>query len=184
MTPEEVDQQAETLELINGEITGRLARQADSSAKIDTKAVTLAGYAVAAASFLATQHAQALLAALAYAAFAVAALLGLSAYAVGYYREVPEPRGLFAGYLQRSKAQTLAALAAERVKAFEENAVRHQRKAGRWWFGVIALLIGVILMVISIIVHNGQHASSAGSQPRTSSAAVWAAASRPDRDVR
>jgi hypothetical protein len=75
VTPEDVDQQAETLELINGEITGRLARQADSSAKIDTKAVTLAGYAVAAASFLATQHAQALLAALAYAAFAVAALL-------------------------------------------------------------------------------------------------------------
>jgi hypothetical protein len=155
VTPEELDHQADTLELINREVTDRLARQADSSARIDTKAVTLAGYAIAAASFLATQQAQWLLATLAYAAFAVAAVLGVSAYAVGSYRDVPEPRGLFAGYARRSKAKVLAALGAERVKAFEENAVKHRRKAMRWWFSVTALLVGVTLMVIAIVVHNG-----------------------------
>lgn len=168
MTPEDLNLQPETLELINCELTARLARQADSISKIDTKAVLLAGYVVAAMSFLATQHAEPILAGLAYAAYALAAGLGISAYAVRSYRDVPDPRGLLNGYAGRSKAQTLAALAAERVKAFEENADRHRRKARQWWFSVAALLAGVTLMVLSIIVHNGGHGNAAGSQPRAS----------------
>jgi hypothetical protein len=115
VTPEELDQQAETLELINSEVADRLARQSDSNVRIETKATTLVGFAVAAASFLATQHPQPVLAALAYAAYAAAAGLAALAFAVGSYREVPEPRALLNGYARRSRAQTLAALAAERV---------------------------------------------------------------------
>lgn len=71
------------LELINAELTARLDRQADSTAKIDTKAVALAGYVVVAASFLATQHPQPVLAGLAYAAYVVTSGLSVFAYAVG-----------------------------------------------------------------------------------------------------
>lgn len=58
MTPEELERQGATLKLINTELTARLARQADDSAKVDTKAIVIVGYAVAASSFLAIRHAQ------------------------------------------------------------------------------------------------------------------------------
>src|SRR5260370_17645936 len=70
VTPKEPEPQAETLDLINSEISASLARQSDSGKNIDTKAVVLVGYAVAAAAFLATRHAQPVLAALAYIAYA------------------------------------------------------------------------------------------------------------------
>lgn len=56
------------------------------------------GYAAAASSFLATRHAQPVLAALAYAAYGLAAGFGIWAYAVRLYQDVPEPRQLFNGY--------------------------------------------------------------------------------------
>ena len=52
VTPKEPEPQAETLDLINSEISASLARQSDSGKNIDTKAVVLVGYAVAAAAFL------------------------------------------------------------------------------------------------------------------------------------
>src|SRR5258708_10562218 len=70
VTPKEPEPQAETLDLINSEISASLARQSDSGKNIDTKAVVLVGYAVAAAAFLATRHAQPVLAPLAYIAYA------------------------------------------------------------------------------------------------------------------
>src|SRR5260370_9814981 len=76
VTPKEPEPQAETLDLINSEISASLARQSDSGKNIDTEAVVLVGYAVAAAAFLATRHAQPLLAALAYIAYAAAAPFG------------------------------------------------------------------------------------------------------------
>lgn len=88
MTPEELEGRAETLELINAELTARLDRQADSDAKIDTKAVTLVGYAVVAASFLATRHTQVLLASFAYGFDAIAVGLALWAYALARHRDV------------------------------------------------------------------------------------------------
>jgi hypothetical protein len=70
MTPQQLEERAPTLELINAEITASIARQASSGRNLDTKAVLLIGYAGAAASFLATRHVQPVLAALAYAAYA------------------------------------------------------------------------------------------------------------------
>lgn len=156
-----LEDHADTLELINTELTGRLARQADSSAKIDNKAIALAGYAFAAATFLATQHPQPLLAGVAFAAYALALALGIGAYAVGSHQEVPNPRVLFNRYAMRTKPETLAALAAERVKAFEANTLTHQRQARLWRLSLVALALGVTLTILSLIVHNSLHDSSA-----------------------
>jgi hypothetical protein len=161
VTSEDLEGQAETLELINAELAARLDRQANSDAKIDTKAIALAGYVVVAASFLATRHPQPVLAGLAYAAYVVALGFGVLAYAAGSYRDVPSPRRLFNGYAKRPKAQALAALAAERVKAFEANATRHERKALFWRISLASLAVGVTLMVVSIVVHTGQHDKTA-----------------------
>jgi hypothetical protein len=161
VTPDELEGHVETLELINAELTARLNRQADSSARIDTKAVALAGYVVVAASFLATQHPQPVLAGLAYAAYAVTFGLSVFVYAVGTYCDVPDPRRLLNRYATRPKAQVLGALAAERVKAFEANARRHKRKAQLWRVTLAALAVGVTLMVVSVVVHTSHHGSSA-----------------------
>jgi hypothetical protein len=56
MTPAEIEAQTGTLELLNNEVASRLARQSESLAKIDTKAVFLIGFAATAAQFLATHQ--------------------------------------------------------------------------------------------------------------------------------
>ncbi|MFI1760410.1 hypothetical protein [Streptomyces sp. NPDC020571] len=43
MTPQELQQQEQTLEPINSELAARLARQAESGAKVDTKAMVGGG---------------------------------------------------------------------------------------------------------------------------------------------
>jgi hypothetical protein len=153
MTPDEVERQAETLTLINNELTSRLDRQAGSLANLDNKAVIVIGYALAAATFLATRHAQPVLATSAYGAFAVAAGFGIMVVAIRNYQDI-EPRPLFTGYASRSRAVTLAAVAAKRVKHFEFNRDRLNRKAWQWWASLSALVIGTVLMVAAILVHN------------------------------
>lgn len=159
VTPEELEGQIETLDLINIEVTASLASQSDDSAKIDTKAVVLVGYAGAAATFLATLHAQVqpVLAALAYAAFAMAAGFGIGVFAVSRFAIVPKPRGLFEGYAAGSKAEALVFLAASKAKAYESNDARQKKKARRWRTSLAALGCGIPLMVVSIIVHTGHH---------------------------
>lgn len=149
--PEDLSRQAETLELINNEVTARLAAQFDSAAKIDTKAGVLVGYAGAAASFLATRHAQPVIAALAYVAFGTAVGFGIWAYAVRVYGDVPKPRRLFTGYRARAKAEVLAALAATRVKAIESNGAELDLKVKRWWISLGTLTVGMALMISAIV---------------------------------
>lgn len=146
----QVPQHDDTLELINTEVTAGLARLSDSGSSIDTKATILVGYAGVAASFLATRHAQPVLAALAYAAFGLTAAFGIWAYAVRLYQDVPDPRQLFNGYYTQPKTHVLAALAATRVEAYESNADKHASKARRWWLCVLSLIVGVILMILAL----------------------------------
>lgn len=155
MTPDELEGHSDTLELINSELVARLDRQTDSSAKIDTKAIVLAGYVVAAVSFFVTQHPQAVLASLAYAAYVLTFSLNVCAFAVGSARDVPDPRRLLNGYGMRTKAEALGALAAERVKAFEANAYRHRRKARLWQASLVSLAMGAAFMVLAIEMHTG-----------------------------
>jgi hypothetical protein len=156
MTPEELERQTETLALINSEIVGRLDRQTDCLNRIDTKAVLVVGYAIAAVSFLATRHAQPLLAGLAYAAFAVAAGCGIATLALRNYPDIG-CRRLVTGYAGGSRAVILAALVANRVEDFEYKKSRLKAKARGWWISLAALLTGTILMVTAILVQTGQH---------------------------
>jgi len=150
LSPEQLRRHAETLELINTEVTASLERQFESGAQIDNKAIILVGYAAVASSFLATRHAQPVLGGLAYAAYGMAAGFVIWAYAVRLYQDVPESRRLFNSYLTHPKAQVLATLAASRVEAFENNARKQSRKASRWWMSVLSLTIGLILMILAL----------------------------------
>lgn len=178
MAPEDIQNQAETLELINAELTARLDRQADASAKIDTKAIVLAGYVAVAASFLATQHPQPVLAGLSYAAYVITFGLNVFVYAVGAYSDVPDPRRLFNNYASKTKPQVLAALAATRVQAFDDNAGKSRRRALLWRVSLASLGVGVTLMVLSVVMHTNSHDSTPRSARGTVPAAS-ATATRP-----
>jgi hypothetical protein len=156
---------ADTLDLINTEVTARLARQSDAGSQIDNKAVVLVGYAGAAALFLATRRFQPVLGGIAFAAYAAASGLGIWVYAVGTYQDVPDPRPLFNKYAIRPKLDALRALAAARVEVFESNVPKHQRKVLRWRVSLAALMLGVILMVASLLVHTSSHGKPAGQHP-------------------
>ena len=151
-TPDQLKQHAAALELISTEVTASLARQSDAGRSIDTKAILLVGYAGAGSSFLATRHghAEPVLAALAFAAYGLAAGFGIWAYAVRLYQDVPEPRRLFNAYLTKTKPQVLAALAATRVEDFENNARQRSRKARRWWMSMISLVVAITLMLLAL----------------------------------
>ena len=145
-----------TLELINTELTGRLARQAEARAQIDTKAVVLVGYVAAASSFLAIRHSQPVLTWLALAAFAIAAGFGVAVFAVRKYKEVPIPQSFFDKYSPRPKSAALTALATARVYAFEQNEPKNKHKV--WWrMSLVTLMIGVALMFAALYVHTGSH---------------------------
>src|SRR3954464_15485115 len=108
-----LQEQVDTLELINTEIAGRLARQAAAGSQVDTKAALLAGVAATATQFLATRKDPApVFAHLAYVAYACAFLTAVGAYALARYQDVPDPRGLIRECVQLSKAEVLARLAA------------------------------------------------------------------------
>ncbi len=147
VTPQQLARRAATLELINAEISASLARQAALGNRVDTRSVVIVGYAGAAAAFLASRHFQPVAAGLAFAALAAAAAFGILAYSVRLHLDVPEPRRLFSEYLIRSRTQTLAALAASRVEAFERNARDCARKARRWWISLAFLAAGMTLMI-------------------------------------
>jgi hypothetical protein len=158
-----VEDQIETLDLVNTELAGRLARQGASGSQIDTKAALLAAVAATGAQFLATrERLDILLATLAYAAYAAYAgtfLAAVFAYALTRYQDVPDPRGLVRECAHRTKAETLAYLVATRVRVFERNVKRHRRKVLLWWVSVIALGFGLVLSAAAIVQtdhHDGR----------------------------
>ena len=150
ISPETLARQVDTLELINAEVTASLARQSASGDRIDTKSVFLVGYAGAAAAFLVTRHFQPVLGGLALGAYAAAAAFGVLAYSVRLHLDVPEPAKLLNDYLLRSRAETLIALAATRVGAFQANDRGHRSKARRWWLSLSFVGAGMILMILAL----------------------------------
>ena len=156
MTPDEVERQVETLDLINTELSASHDRQFDALDKIDAKVVVIVGYVAAAGVFLATRHAQPVLEGLAYLAFLVALGFGVRAYAIRNYKDI-DPVALVLKYSPVTRAQTLAALAAKRARNFSYNQKLHKAKADNWTRCLIALLTGTVLMVAAILVQTYDH---------------------------
>jgi hypothetical protein len=163
MIPEEVEHQNDTLALISGEIAALLDRQSGGLDKIDNKATAMIGYALAAATFLATRHAQPVLAVLAYVAFAAAVTAGIAAMAVRTYQDL-NPQSLLQ-YTGWSAAQTRARLTANQVRIFEANKVRQDKKARYWQISLIALIFGTLLMIPGILVETYSHDHPGAGRP-------------------
>jgi len=59
-----------------------------------------------------------------------------------------------------TKAEALAHLVASRVKVFESNAGKHERKVFLWWVSVGLLAVGLVFSVAAIVQtdHHGRPA--------------------------
>jgi hypothetical protein len=130
MSEDELEGQGETLALISTEIAALLDRQSGALDKIDNKAVAMIGYALTAATFLATRHAQPVLAIIAYLAFITALAFGIAAMAVRKYDDL-DPRSLLR-YAKSGAVQTRARLAVNQVQTFESNMEKQNKKADHW----------------------------------------------------
>ncbi|TWD13154.1 hypothetical protein FB570_11981 [Streptomyces sp. T12] len=156
MTPQELEDQEQTLELINSELAARLARQAESGTKVDTKAIFLVGFAATAAQFLASRNFELFTGAAAFTAYAVAIGFGISVFNLAAYEDL-KPRETLDTYARATKGATLGELAGTRVGFFEKNARLHQRKTKRWTVTLIAVVAGIFLSTVSLVLHTGDH---------------------------
>ncbi|MFF3253936.1 hypothetical protein ACFYWP_23695 [Actinacidiphila glaucinigra] len=156
MTPQEAQDQEPTLELINDEIASRLARQSESGAKVDTKAVFLVGFAATAAQFLASRSFEALTGTAAFAMYAISIGFGISIFHLADYEDI-EPRQMLDGYGRSPRGTILLALAATRVRMFEKNREVHRVKARRWTASLAAVVAGICLSTIAIMLHTDGH---------------------------
>lgn len=162
--PASVSDYKDNLKLINSELTARLTRQETAGNQVGTKAALLAGVATAAAQFLATrQHLHMGLAVTAWAAYGLAFIAGVYAYALARYEDVPAPRKLVEGHVTQTESATLAALIATRVSVFEANKGRYRRKVVSWWISLVALALGLVVSVTAIVQtdHHGRPEHSA-----------------------
>ncbi|MBT2511586.1 hypothetical protein J7I98_38570 [Streptomyces sp. ISL-98] len=149
MTPAELEAQKSTLELLNSEASSRLARQSDSLAKIDTKAVFLIGFAATAAQFLATHKHHDVLA---FAAYAVTLLTGVQTIRVAEHKDL-ELSPMLVAYVRSPKSRVLAELAASRALVFEKNKRRHELKARYWVVSLWSLVVGLGLATVALLLH-------------------------------
>ncbi|WP_228049481.1 hypothetical protein [Streptomyces justiciae] len=156
MTPQELQQQEQTLELINSELAARLARQAESGAKVDTKAIFLVGFAATAAQFLASRSYEPFTGAAAFLAYAVAIGFGIAIFNLAEYEDL-KPRETLDTYARSTKGATLGALAGTRVGFFEKNEAVHQRKTKRWTVALAAVGAGICLSTVSLVLHTDGH---------------------------
>ncbi|MFE1909531.1 hypothetical protein ACFW96_38615 [Streptomyces gardneri] len=153
MTPAELEEQKDTLELLNNEVTSRLTRQSESLAKIDAKALFLIGFAATAAQFLATRQRHDVLAYCAFAAYAVTLLTGVLAMRVAKHQDL-EPRPMLAAHVRSAKGQVLAELAATRASIFEKNKEIHDRKAWLWTASLWSMAVGLGLSTVALLLHT------------------------------
>lgn len=176
MTPQEFEAQKGTLELINSELAARLARQADSGAKVDTEAIFLVGFVATAAQFLAFRSFEPFTGTAAFAAYAVAVGFGISVFNLAEYEDI-KPREALDTYARSEKGATLGALAGTRVEMFEKNARLHQRKTKRWTVALAAVAAGIVLSTVSLVLHTGGHnRHPEPGEPTTTSSSATASA--------
>jgi hypothetical protein len=141
----------ETLQLINNELSARIDRQHDIGAKVDNKAIFLAGFAAAAAQFLATRpHVPVSLLSAALAAYGLSFAFAVSSISLSKFQDLA-PRQFFDRYGLKSTGEVLGRLCAHKVGSYELNAQRYQRKARLWWLSLTSLTVGVFMSIIALL---------------------------------
>lgn len=140
-------EEEKTGQILNEEITQRLAVQRESGRQVDTKAAVVAAAAVAIAQLVASQAQMPT--ALAIGTFSLLGGSLLLSYLClrvrGEWKEAPEPLPFYRNYKDRSFLEVVFLVGAAKARAFDENRVLYRRKARWQHLGLLALLGGGVL---------------------------------------
>lgn len=155
----------DTLRLVHSEMNDRAARQAANIDRVDTKATTLLGFVLAAATFFASQSVEPVTATLAYIAFAISSGYGISAMRPKRFKETPEPKALMELVAPRGEAAALALLSAAKRKTIEDNRTIHEKKAKHWNHSLVVLIVAIALAVPALLIGDGSDAQRREHHP-------------------
>lgn len=143
------DHDIEMLRLVNAEMQARIDRLSESSSKLDSKATTLLGFAIALGAFVLTQET------LGWWRLVPLVLLSATCYfawrtlGVRQYKEAPEPSGLLNEIVRPRFSETTALALILRAKeiVFTKNHKLHETKAKAWHHCLIALTFSAAVSI-------------------------------------
>lgn len=156
----EPEDNLDNLRLIHDEISARSNRLDANGARLDSKATTLLGFVLAAATFLAAHDSPIGWKVAAFAAMSIAGGLGIAAMRPRKHQDAPEPGPLWNHMKARQESVTLALLIAAKVEAFEKNQKIHELKATQWRRSLVALTLAVTLTVTALAIGTKDHGGS------------------------
>lgn len=141
------DEDVDTLELINAELTSRLSRQDQSLSRIETKSTVVLGFAATAAQFLATRDPfrtpwSTLFGLVAFLVYAGAFACGVWALRVAKFDDL-DP-GELRQIATIGKADALRQLIWAPRTMFDTNRRKAERKADAWWWSFLLLTAGLL----------------------------------------
>jgi hypothetical protein len=160
------DPDLETLRLVHQEVSERSSRLAANSDRIDTKATTLLGFVLAAATFLASKSPQPVLAVLGYLGFTLAGYFGIRSMRPRAFKDAPEPGPLMRDVAPRSEAAALTLITTAKVQAFEHNHKTHEDKAKHWSLSLRTLMVAALLAVLALAIGDGKSDGNEQQQQR------------------
>jgi hypothetical protein len=155
--PASWQERVSALELANAEVAARLADQHGASERLDTKATTVLGFVVVAASFVFVHATDDWLLGVVGALYLFTFLSALNALRPRTYRAVPEPSGAITVYRNllaagsiNLKEQFLAQLVATKAQAFEENRQADRQKVRWWWVSIGGLVLALTTSAFAV----------------------------------
>jgi hypothetical protein len=171
--PPSLAERERTLELLNAELSQRLAMHSSVSGGIDTKATFFIGFAALGLQLLLSQNRAPPWDDFAFAFFIFAIAAGVFCVSLREYKVVPEPMEMEtfynshitgAGATPNLREQVLAKLTAIKRVAIEDNKKRDKSKVRWWWALVVAFGLAVTFSLISLTEapdgHGQRHTGS------------------------
>lgn len=152
----------ETLRLANAEMQARLDRLSSSSSKIDTKATTLVGFAIALGAFVLTREVMGWWRILPLVLLAVTCFFAWQALGVREYREAPEPPGLLEHVVRPNLGEraALAFILRAKERVFTDNKSLHSGKAKAWNCCLIVLACAAVATIGLMLWKESQDVQS------------------------
>lgn len=154
------EERVAALELLNAEISARLAMQLDAGNSLDTKAASLLGFILAALAFIFTRPHQVWLIVPTALAFLISFYFHFEALRPRVYQSVPDPATIIQLYddtkatgVANVKEIVLAKTVGTKQLAFEYNVQAvDARKIRMWHHARLALIAAIVLSVVTLAV--------------------------------
>lgn len=145
--------QAEAVyELMNDEVSERMAHLRSAAERIETKASFLAGFTVTASAILLDSGQQLGVTRVgALVLFALAFASAVGALAVWRWEDPPHPDGIIKEYSKARRVDALAGIVGTKATAYARNKKRINYKAWAWYGAAIFLGLGLTLLLVAAL---------------------------------